>query len=174
MISGEEDVASLARERDAVVRLRAVADHVAEAPDRVHAGAVHVGKDGFECGTVPIHVGEERDADWLVLGWGEEERQPRATATGDPGGGGRRRGGRAPAAAPWRTHRAGPGRRDIVLHRLPAGACRGLPRGAAPDRRGRPRGERAGVRAPRGAAAAGGGAARSAAAAGRRRGRGGD
>ncbi len=59
VVAGEADGRALAHELAALVRPRAVADHVAEAPDLVHARRI---EHGFERMVVPVDVRENRDA----------------------------------------------------------------------------------------------------------------
>jgi hypothetical protein len=62
VISGQAQVAALAGQLHAAIRLRAVAHQVAEAPDLVDAGRVDVGEHGPEGREVAVHVREQGDA----------------------------------------------------------------------------------------------------------------
>ena len=66
VVAGEAEVAHRLDERATVVRPGAVADRVAEAPDRVGAVALELGQDGLERTGVPVHVRDDGDAQVLV------------------------------------------------------------------------------------------------------------
>jgi hypothetical protein len=62
VIPDQHEIARLLGERHAFVRLSAVSDEVAEAPDRIHALLLDVRQDGLEGGQVAVYVGQDRDA----------------------------------------------------------------------------------------------------------------
>jgi len=62
VVAGQADRAVALGELDAGVRLGAVADQVAEAPDLVHARLVGRGQHGAEGRAVAVDVGGDRDA----------------------------------------------------------------------------------------------------------------
>ena len=142
VVAGQAQIAALACELDAVVRLGAVADQVAETPDLVHAdlrrrrrarprrragcrARRRAGRCAFRCLLQCPRNGNP----WAF-----------AAAAGDPGGGRRRWRGHVPAPPAQRPDRPGRGRRGRVLHSLSAGAGGGLSRRPAPARHRRPGG----------------------------------
>ena len=62
VVADQAHLAALASQSRAGVRLRAVADHVAKAPDLVDPAVLDVGEDRLEGGQVAVDVGEDRDA----------------------------------------------------------------------------------------------------------------
>jgi hypothetical protein len=56
VVPHQADVTRLARERDALVRLGAVAHQIAEAPGLVHLGGGHVLEDGAKCWEIGVNV----------------------------------------------------------------------------------------------------------------------
>src|SRR5581483_9127006 len=63
VVAHEADVARLARQLHALVRMRAIAHQIAEAPRLVGAGAVV--EHGPEGRKVGVHVGDQGDPQWL-------------------------------------------------------------------------------------------------------------
>ncbi len=143
VVSDQADVAPLARERDALVGLRAVAHQVSEAPGPLRLRGLDVGDHRLEGGEVSVHVRQQRRPGAAV-----PRHRPRAlfrrslqcprygrsslpaAAGGGPGGG--RRGGRnARPPAARRAHRGGRRRPDSLFHGRAARPGRGLPRAAA-------------------------------------------
>jgi hypothetical protein len=62
VVADQREVAAFAHERRALVRLGAIADEVAEAPDLVDSGLVDRREDGFERGQVGVDVTEDGGA----------------------------------------------------------------------------------------------------------------
>ena len=62
VVADEADRGALAHRRDALGRPRAVAGHVAEAPDLVDALRIDVGEHRFERGEVAVDVRDDGDA----------------------------------------------------------------------------------------------------------------
>src|SRR4051794_38803685 len=69
VVAGEHDVAARERELDAQIRLRAVADEVAEAPDLVDVGGVDGVEDGLEGLAVAVDVRDHRDVHECAAWW---------------------------------------------------------------------------------------------------------
>ena len=67
VVSGEAEVAFLARKLRAFVGLGAVAEQVAEEPDGVDLDRLHVLDHGAERRQVAVHVREQRDPRWRVV-----------------------------------------------------------------------------------------------------------
>jgi hypothetical protein len=61
VVADQADVAAVAGQRHALVGVGAVADEIAEAPDRVHSHPVDVGDHGLERGQVRVRVRDEGD-----------------------------------------------------------------------------------------------------------------
>ena len=135
VVADEAEVAVRARELDARVGLRAVADEVAEAPQLVDVLGRHVGQHGLEGVAVAVDVGEDRDEHGLSYdAWGGPGPSPTADRAGRRRRG--RPGGGVDPAPPSRGDRPGSGERAIVLQRGGAGARAGLPQASARPRPG--------------------------------------
>ena len=68
MVADQADLAALPDERRALVRLRAVADHVAQAPDPVDPRSVCFGEHRLEGGQVGVDVTDQREAQFRTPG----------------------------------------------------------------------------------------------------------
>src|SRR3954454_25343674 len=69
VVAGEQHVAAAERELDAQIRLRAVADEVAEAPDLVDPGGVDGVEDRLEGLAVAVDVRDHRDVHECAAWW---------------------------------------------------------------------------------------------------------
>src|SRR4051794_15098467 len=137
VVARQADRAVLAGELDAFLRLGAVADEVAQAPDLLHALALGVLEDGLEGRKVPVDIRDERDparhglgclprlADYSSLGM---KGHPAGLPLAVLGAGGAAGGCHMAAPPAERNHRAGACHRASLLQPRAAGKGARLPR----------------------------------------------